>query len=316
MALLINTFGERLGYRDGGLLGLDFLEWECYRIKRSNFRTSQRRGSDIFKSLKVRHVILGFIGFVVVLLIIADITTTPEEKAENARKSKGPAVHSKCTDLVTNRLRSPSTATFPGYLMNLDQTRYLGNGRYEMLSYVDAQNPFGAVIRTHFRCLAEYVGGSRDVVVTDLTFLDPDNLSQHSPPPPAPAAPSAPIESISDEEATKVYSTIQMLVEEDMQKNPPIRHSQPSRLPVKGVIAARGSDKLLIYGYVLSPGSRYPGEMLKSNNNLIEILHPNPHAFTKGGQAYESNLCSRGSIDLAQPNVSVFVYDELCKAEN
>jgi len=126
----------------------------------------------MFKLLKVWHVILGLIGFIVVVVIIDDLTTTPEEKAENARKSRGPAVHSKCTDLVTSKLISPSSSKFPGYLMNLNQTRYLGNGRYEMLSYVDAQNRFGAVIRTHFRCLAEYAEQYHDVVVTDLKFLD------------------------------------------------------------------------------------------------------------------------------------------------
>jgi hypothetical protein len=49
---------------------------------------------------------------------------------------------------VEERLASPQTADFPfgGYRHVKD----LGNGRYEVISYVDSQNVFGAQIRTRF----------------------------------------------------------------------------------------------------------------------------------------------------------------------
>jgi len=54
---------------------------------------------------------------------------------------------------VEDRLRAPGTAKWP--CCAKDFTTYLGNRRYEIVSYVDAQNGFGALIRTRFRCIVD-----------------------------------------------------------------------------------------------------------------------------------------------------------------
>ncbi|GEM_PF-2626972 len=58
-----------------------------------------------------------------------------------------------CEDWVKNRLKSPSSAEFPGVfdgkLENIIQT----NQRYSIRSYVDSQNSFGAMLRTNFHCV-------------------------------------------------------------------------------------------------------------------------------------------------------------------
>lgn len=58
-----------------------------------------------------------------------------------------------CQNFVTDKLRSPSTADFP----LLDRT-VIPKGRYRYLvkSYVDAQNGFGADVRTGFLCDIQY----------------------------------------------------------------------------------------------------------------------------------------------------------------
>jgi hypothetical protein len=61
-----------------------------------------------------------------------------------------------CKEYVKNSLISPSTAKFPWG----DVTKkHLGNNIYEVTSYVDAQNRFGAMIRNNYYCKLQYTGG-------------------------------------------------------------------------------------------------------------------------------------------------------------
>ena len=54
-------------------------------------------------------------------------------------------------DFVKRRLKAPSTAEFPGVFDGkLDHVTSLGGQKYRIISYVDAQNSFGAKIRTRF----------------------------------------------------------------------------------------------------------------------------------------------------------------------
>lgn len=56
----------------------------------------------------------------------------------------------KCAkDYITNNLKAPSTAKFPWDLKTAYDTK---TGKYTVLSYVDSQNGFGAMIRTNFLC--------------------------------------------------------------------------------------------------------------------------------------------------------------------
>ena len=54
-------------------------------------------------------------------------------------------------DFVKRRLKSPSTAEFPGVFDGRqDHVSRLSNQTYRIVSYVDAQNSFGAMLRTNF----------------------------------------------------------------------------------------------------------------------------------------------------------------------
>lgn len=53
-------------------------------------------------------------------------------------------------DAVKKKLKSPSTAKFPGTFEKDKHIRYLGNKEYQINSWVDSQNIFGAMIRTNF----------------------------------------------------------------------------------------------------------------------------------------------------------------------
>jgi hypothetical protein len=55
---------------------------------------------------------------------------------------------------VSDKLKSPSTAEFEfGLSSKIDK---VGSRDYEVDSYVDSQNGFGATIRTNFHCEVQY----------------------------------------------------------------------------------------------------------------------------------------------------------------
>lgn len=65
--------------------------------------------------------------------------------------------HVVCEELVQNQLKAPSTAKFSRENSS-ETTYYIGNGRYQVQSWVDAQNSFGAQIRTDYVCVVENTG--------------------------------------------------------------------------------------------------------------------------------------------------------------
>ena len=71
-----------------------------------------------------------------------------------------------CRSFVRNELVAPSTADFHGWAS--EQTEHLGGGRYRTDSYVDSENSFGAMVRTHYTCVVRDSGG--DWVLESLTY--------------------------------------------------------------------------------------------------------------------------------------------------
>jgi hypothetical protein len=61
-----------------------------------------------------------------------------------------------CQNFVTQQLRSPASADFP---FSDFESNISTDNLYIIRSYVDAQNGFGATIRTRWRCKARYTGG-------------------------------------------------------------------------------------------------------------------------------------------------------------
>lgn len=65
-------------------------------------------------------------------------------------------------DDVKNNLKAPSTAKFPGHIMESDEWVINKNGnRYTVSSYVDAQNSFGTMIRSNFTVTYEWNGDTK-----------------------------------------------------------------------------------------------------------------------------------------------------------
>lgn len=62
-------------------------------------------------------------------------------------------------DFVRQRLKAPRTAEFPS-VWNVHFTD-MGDRKWRVVSYVDAQNAFGAEVRTYYDAVVRYVGKDR-----------------------------------------------------------------------------------------------------------------------------------------------------------
>ncbi len=80
---------------------------------------------------------------------------TPEEIAEDNCKDTSLAFVV-AREFVRDRLKSPSTAVFPLQVYDDVRVFYSGDCRHEIFAYVDAQNSFGATIRTPYYAKVEY----------------------------------------------------------------------------------------------------------------------------------------------------------------
>jgi hypothetical protein len=75
-----------------------------------------------------------------------------------------------CQELVKDRLKAPSTAKFPAITQVKKGT--FGepeDSLYRIIGFVDAQNTFGAALRSDFKCDMRWRGGDRflpvDIIV-------------------------------------------------------------------------------------------------------------------------------------------------------
>lgn len=68
-----------------------------------------------------------------------------------------------CQEFVKERLKAPSQATFPGWdASNEGPVKITADGdTYEVKSYVDAPNSFGAKLRSSFTCKVERTGDKK-----------------------------------------------------------------------------------------------------------------------------------------------------------
>jgi hypothetical protein len=94
---------------------------------------------------------------------------SPEAQRARALTDARAIVTVLCEREMNSRLRAPGTADYPfGLAANVQP---LGDDRYRLLSYVDAQNAFGGQVRTSFICVVEGAGDElRNYKVTEFTI--------------------------------------------------------------------------------------------------------------------------------------------------
>jgi hypothetical protein len=98
------------------------------------------------------------VALFVILGIVGNAMRTPEDHARSERESNVIWAYIECKESVRARLKAPSTADFAG--ISEVKFRELNTGRYEVGAWVDAQNSFGAKIRTLFMCTVSGSGST------------------------------------------------------------------------------------------------------------------------------------------------------------
>ena len=83
------------------------------------------------------------------------------QEEDEKRCTSGSTAYVMSQQYVRQRLKSPTTATFPGGSRDY-QTQYMGDCIHRVVAYVDSQNSFGAMIRTQYYAEMQYIRNSRN----------------------------------------------------------------------------------------------------------------------------------------------------------
>lgn len=114
----------------------------------------------IFGIIKKWSVVMFMGGgfFIACVVLVLAGMLFPAITSPLAKETSGQSTMAfiQCKNYVRNHLKAPSTADFP-FIDNM--TSDIGNGVYVVNSYVDAQNGFGAMIRSTYQCKVQYIGG-------------------------------------------------------------------------------------------------------------------------------------------------------------
>jgi len=101
------------------------------------------------KPVKTKGCLIAF-GLFVLFAILVSSCAKPEPK------DSALSAYIISQQFVEEKLRSPSTAKFP--MFREAHVTNIGEGKYIVIAYVDAQNHFGATIRNNFSATVKYAG--------------------------------------------------------------------------------------------------------------------------------------------------------------
>jgi len=106
------------------------------------------------KKNEMRHIFSAAAFLIFVFLAVGSVDDNGSKPRDpNAWKTKDNKImaYIMMERFVKRRLKAPSTAKFPSVFDGqLDHVTSLGGQKYRIVSYVDAQNSFGAKIRVRF----------------------------------------------------------------------------------------------------------------------------------------------------------------------
>jgi hypothetical protein len=110
------------------------------------------------KKIKSRPPILIII-IIVVVLCFAIAYAMGSNTGSGKPDANGMDASIICENFITSRLKAPTTAKFSDYADDQIYTLTDKVNSWRIIGYVDAENSFGAQIRTHYTCDIQYVGG-------------------------------------------------------------------------------------------------------------------------------------------------------------
>jgi len=136
---------------------------ELSKLKNKEEFDNHMREISKAKNKKIIIIVLIAIGFVVFMFII-----NINKEKEVVNKASPENAYYISQQFVEDRLKSPASAEFPRFSNSGVSVSYTGNDTYKVSAYVDAQNSFGALIRTYYKCEARYNKSSDKWMLIDL----------------------------------------------------------------------------------------------------------------------------------------------------
>lgn len=112
--------------------------------------------TPLMSSKEQRNIVLVAAGVGMALLVVLALVMAALGALNPSTADYADEVWRACKDQVTAQLKAPATADFP---WQVDAIITHAGDKYTVRSYVDAENGFGANIRTSFVCTATVTGG-------------------------------------------------------------------------------------------------------------------------------------------------------------
>lgn len=108
---------------------------------------------------------IGCFGIICIIVLIGLVVIAVEKDDRKESDADSKSVAWKMAQkFVKERLKAPSTASFGSVLGDYqdpnDVVEDLGNGKFRVSAWVDSENTFSAMIRSHFICELEWIGGN------------------------------------------------------------------------------------------------------------------------------------------------------------
>lgn len=142
-----------------------------------------------------RHLMYGLVIVLCVipaglLMFIGDVPATSNSHGQRPAAAANPPelsaaqrrANEKCEDrhlafimsqsFVERRLRSPKSAEFPRFSDSEVRVNYVGDCTFEVRAYVDAQNAFGALLRTNYFVKLRNQKGTDEWIASDVQLLE------------------------------------------------------------------------------------------------------------------------------------------------
>lgn len=137
------------------------------------FNDELQRCSHCGYNRRPRSYVVEIASAAILLLVVALCALVNRSGSRTEIDSKGDDVSAAlaCQEFVKARLKAPTTADFPLPYKAPLTTRSGVTGGWRWSAYVDAQNAFGAMIRTRFVCDVHKVAGD-DTYLLDSITLD------------------------------------------------------------------------------------------------------------------------------------------------
>ena len=94
----------------------------------------------------------------ILILFIVFHNIGSNDESDDSRGTSKMLAYNYAENFVKKKLKSPSTADFPGVQQKDQHTTMIGKDKYKIESWVDSENSFGANIRTKFSCIIIFEG--------------------------------------------------------------------------------------------------------------------------------------------------------------